>query len=95
MLKDQEIGHVVIMGCSTPYCIDTAVRAATVNQLDVTLVKEGHSTKDSTELTAEQIISHHNNILHGHYNVDDETDHFSMVRSVEEDLFNPQHDAYR
>lgn len=95
MLKDQDIGHLVIMGCSTPHCIDTAVRAATVNQFDVTLVKEGHSTSDSATLTGEQIINHHNSILHGHYNVDNDVDHFSMVRSVDEDLFEPQHNEHR
>jgi nicotinamidase-related amidase len=90
-LKDKEIEHVVIMGCKTEYCIDTAVRAATVNGLDVTLVGDGHSTSDSTVLTAEQIINHHNKTLHGHYNVDN----FSMVRKTEEDLFQPKHNDYR
>ncbi len=90
-LKNKEVGHVVIMGCATGYCIDTAVRAATVNQFDVTLVKEGHSTADSEVLSGEQIINHHNDILHGHYNVDN----FCMVRSVEEDLFKPPHDTHR
>lgn len=90
-LKENEIGHLVIMGCATEYCIDTAVRTATVNQFDVTLVGDGHSTTDSSILSAEQIISHHNRILHGHYNVDN----FSVVRAAEEDLFQPTHDSYR
>lgn len=30
-LKEQQIGHVVILGCKTEHCIDTAVRSATVN----------------------------------------------------------------
>ncbi|MBS4172697.1 cysteine hydrolase family protein [Bacillus sp. FJAT-49736] len=90
-LKDNQIGHLVVMGCKTEHCIDTAVRAATVNGFDVTLVEDGHSTTDSLNLPAEQIIKHHNSILHGHYNVD----HFSMVRKAEEDLFNPLHNNYR
>lgn len=69
----------------------TAVRTATVSQLDVTLVGDGHSTTGSSVLSAEQIINHHNKILHGHYNVDN----FSMVRNAEEDLFQPQHDMHR
>ena len=90
-LEKHEIKHVVIMGCKTEHCIDTAVRTATVSQLDVTLVGDGHSTTDSSVLTAEQIINHHNKILHGHYNVDN----FSMVRNAVEDLFEPLHDTHR
>lgn len=90
-LKDNAIEHVVIMGCATQYCIDTAVRMATVNGFDVTLVGDGHSTTDSATLTAEQIINHHNTTLHGHYNVDN----FSVVRNSEDDLFQPIHNNYR
>ena len=90
-LRSQEIEHIVIMGCSTQYCIDTAVRTATISGLDVTLVGDGHSTTDSDVLSAEQIIKHHNKTLHGHYNVE----HFSMVRNADEDLFDPTHDTYR
>ncbi|MDX8367980.1 isochorismatase family protein [Cytobacillus sp. IB215665] len=90
-LRSQEIEHVVIMGCATQYCIDSAVRTATISGLDVTLVGDGHSTTDSDVLRAEHIINHHNKTLHGHYNVE----HFSMVRNAEEDLFQPTHDSYR
>jgi nicotinamidase-related amidase len=90
-LKEMQIDHLVIMGCKTEHCIDTAVRMATVNGLDVTLVGDGHSTTDSSVLKAQQIIDHHNKILHGHYNVD----HFSVVRNTSEDLFSPIHDQYR
>lgn len=83
--------HIVIMGCKTEHCIDTAVRTATVNGFDVTLVGDGHSTINSEILSAEQIIRHHNGILHGHYNVDN----FSIVRNAEEDLFSPTHNNYR
>ncbi|MCA1060576.1 cysteine hydrolase [Rossellomorea aquimaris] len=90
-LKEKEVEHVVIAGCQTEYCIDTAVRYATVSGFDVTLVADGHSTKDSPVLKAEQIIAHHNAALRGHYNVD----HFSDVRPSEENLFQPKHDEYR
>ncbi|PAF16352.1 cysteine hydrolase family protein [Terribacillus saccharophilus] len=90
-VKEKGFGHLVIMGCETQHCIDTAVRTATVQGMDVTLVADGHSTAGSDVLTAEQIIQHHNQILHGHYNVD----HFSVVRQAEEDLFVPTHDTYR
>lgn len=90
-LKDAGIGHLVVMGCKAEYCIDTAVRTATVNGFDVTLVGDGHTTSDSKALPADKIIAHHNATLHGHYNVE----HFAMVRKSEEDLFIPAHDQYR
>jgi nicotinamidase-related amidase len=90
-LTESKVEHLVIMGCKTEHCIDTAVRTATINNFDVTLVRDGHSTTDSSTLTAEQIIMHHNEILDGHYNVD----HFSDVRSAQEDLFQPRHNNYR
>ncbi|TFD93606.1 isochorismatase family protein [Jeotgalibacillus sp. R-1-5s-1] len=90
-LKEQEIGHLVIAGCKTEHCIDTAVRTATINGFDVTLVGDAHSTSDSAALSGEQIIAHHNSTLHGHYNVE----HFSLVRQSSEELFTPTHDEYR
>ena len=91
LLKENKINHAVIAGCKTEHCIDTAVRTATISQLDVTLIGDGHSTSDSEFLSAEQIIQHHNKVLHGHYNVD----HFSLVRNANEELFSPEHDQYR
>lgn len=90
-LRTQQIKHIVIMGCKTEHCIDTAVRTATISGLDVTLVGDGHSTADNDVLCAEQIIKHHNSTLHGHYNVE----HFSVVRNSDEDLFGPTYDSYR
>lgn len=90
-LIENNIKHLVMMGCTTEHCIDTAVRTATVKGFEVTLVEDGHSTFDSETLSAEQIINHHNTILHGHYNVD----HFSVVRKSTDDLFNPIHNQYR
>ncbi|MGX9134361.1 cysteine hydrolase family protein [Rummeliibacillus sp. JY-2-4R] len=90
-LNKNSVKHLVIMGCKTEHCIDTAVRTATVNNFDVTLVGDGHSTSDSKNLSASQIILHHNEILHGHYNVDN----FSIVRNTNEDLFTPIHNEFR
>ncbi len=90
-LSENNVDHIVIMGCKTEHCIDSAVRTATINHFDVTLVGDGHSTSDSKNLSANQIILHHNEILHGHYNVDN----FSLVRNSTEDLFTPVHNNYR
>ncbi|WP_026834275.1 isochorismatase family protein [Exiguobacterium undae] len=90
-LKEQQVGHIVILGCKTEHCIDTAVRSATVNGFDVTLVADGHTTNGSDVLSAEQMIAHHNQVLHGHYNVE----HFAVVRPSTEKLFEPIHNHYR
>jgi len=37
------------------------------------------------------MIAHHNQVLHGHYNVE----HFAMVRPSTEDVFTPTHNDYR
>ena len=39
----------------------------------------------------EQMIAHHNQVLHGHYNVE----HFAIVRPSTEDVFTPTHNDYR
>jgi nicotinamidase-related amidase len=90
-LNENKVEHLVMMGCKTEHCVDTAVRTATIHHFDVTLVGDGHSTTDSTAIPAELIIKHHNETLHGHYNIDN----FSVVRSSEEDLFEPIHNQYR
>ncbi|MGD6802704.1 cysteine hydrolase family protein [Rossellomorea aquimaris] len=90
-LRSLQIKHLIIMGCATEHCIDSAVRTATISGFDVTLVGDGHSTTDNEVLSPEQIIKQHNQTLHGHYNVEN----FSIVRNSEEELFNPTHNSYR
>ncbi|RNB79592.1 cysteine hydrolase [Brevibacillus fluminis] len=91
VLQTMEINHLVIVGCKTEYCIDSAVRRATTLGYDVTLVRDGHSTTDSEALQAEQIVAHHNACLHGLYNIDN----FVIVRDSGETVFEPIHDTYR
>ncbi|SDM73013.1 Nicotinamidase-related amidase [Psychrobacillus sp. OK028] len=62
-LKKQEIEHLIIAGIQTELCVDTTCRRAFSLGYKVTLVSDGHSTWDSGELTAEQIINHHNSLL--------------------------------
>jgi len=90
-LQQLGIDHLVIGGCQTEYCVDSACRRATTLGYDVTLVREAHSTKDNGVLTGEQIVAHHNRNLHGLSNVE----HFIIVRSLEDSVFEPIHDNYR
>lgn len=65
MLDKAGISHLIVTGCMTEYCVDTACRHATTLGFDVTLVSDGHTTIDNELLKAEQIIAHHNHALHG------------------------------
>ncbi len=62
-LKKRKITRLVIAGLATPMCIDTTVRSAVSHGYDVVLIQDAHSTIDSEVLNAEQIITHHNDIL--------------------------------
>lgn len=53
----------VIVGMQTEYCVDTACRAAFGRGYAVILVEDAHTTFDTPELSALQIISHHNRVL--------------------------------
>ena len=65
MLDENGISHLVVAGCQTEYCIDTACRHATTLGFDVTLAGDAHTTIDNDLLKAEQIIAHHNLALNG------------------------------
>lgn len=53
----------VMCGIQTEYCVDTTVKRAYSQGYKVELASDCHSTYDSDELTAEQIVRHHNHIL--------------------------------
>ena len=65
MLGEAGISHLIVTGCMTEYCIDTACRHATTLCFDVTLAGDAHTTIDNELLKAEQIIAHHNRALNG------------------------------
>jgi nicotinamidase-related amidase len=62
-LQTREISHLMIVGGMTEYCIDTTCRRAVTLGYDVTLVGDAHLTRDTPDLTAAQIIAHHNLLL--------------------------------
>jgi nicotinamidase-related amidase len=62
-LRKQEIGHLVLTGIQSDLCVDTTCRRAFSLGYDVTLVSDTHSTWNSSELDASQIINHHNQVL--------------------------------
>jgi nicotinamidase-related amidase len=64
-LRERGIEDLTIAGLQTEYCIDTACRVAQSLGYRVTLVGDAHSTFDTPELSAAQIIAHHNKVLSG------------------------------
>ena len=62
-LRTRNIEHLVITGIQSEVCVDTTCRKAFSLGYKVTLVTDAHSTWDSTELSAQQIINHHNQVL--------------------------------
>ncbi len=64
-LREAGIANLTIAGLQSEYCIDTACRVAQTLGYHVTLVADGHSTFSTPELSAAQIIAHHNKVLAG------------------------------
>ncbi|WP_088343156.1 MULTISPECIES: cysteine hydrolase family protein [Rhodomicrobium] len=64
-LQAARIGHLVIGGNSTQFCIDTTCRRAVGLGYDVTLLADCHMTGDWGDLRFDQIIAHHNATLNG------------------------------
>jgi len=66
LLAERRVGHVVICGAQTEFCIRNAVHAAYERGYDVTLVKDAHSTEDTRweerSLSASQIIDSQNRV---------------------------------
>jgi nicotinamidase-related amidase len=64
-LKAHGITNLIVAGAMTEYCVDTTCRRAVTLGYDVTLVSDAHLTRDTSVLTATQIIAHHNLLLDG------------------------------
>lgn len=64
-LKEDGVQTLIITGMKTQYCIDTTCRAAADLGYTVVLVSDAHTCMDTPQLTAPQIIAHHNTTLVG------------------------------
>ncbi len=62
-LAARGVTKLIIAGMQTEMCVDTTCRRAASLGYDVSLVTDAHSTWNSSILTAEQIIAHHNKSL--------------------------------
>ena len=62
-LVSRNIEELVLAGMQTEFCVDTTCRRAFSLGYDATLVKDAHGTWDKDDLSAEQIIGHHKEVL--------------------------------
>jgi nicotinamidase-related amidase len=62
-LERRGISKLILTGIQTECCVDTTCRRASSLGYDVTLVSDAHSTWNSKNLSAQQIIDHHNGVL--------------------------------
>ncbi|MGG0668815.1 cysteine hydrolase family protein [Lederbergia citrisecunda] len=62
-LHKKGIKHIYIAGIQTEACVDTTCRRAFSMGYKVTLLSDSHSTWSSSEISAQQIINHHNGVL--------------------------------
>lgn len=63
LLQERAVGHLVVCGLQSDFCVDATVRRALSLGYDVTLAADAHSTVDNGVLTAAQITAHHNRTL--------------------------------
>ncbi len=63
ILRSMEIRELVICGFVTEGCVDTTIRRAYSLGYKLEVVRDCHSTTDSTVLKAEQIVNHHNEVF--------------------------------
>lgn len=60
LMNTHGVEQLVVCGVQTEYCVDTTIRRALGLGYPVTLVSDAHSTMDNGQLSATQIIAHHN-----------------------------------
>ncbi|WP_430787462.1 cysteine hydrolase family protein [Virgibacillus flavescens] len=63
ILNNMEVNHLIVTGIQTEACIDSTCRSGFSLNYDVTLAIDCHSTFDKEEISARQIINHHNEVL--------------------------------
>lgn len=62
-LVSRNIKRLMIAGIQSEFCIDTTCRQAFSLGYEVILIEDAHSTWDTDQLNASQIINHHNSTL--------------------------------
>lgn len=64
-LRHRGIHHLLVAGLKTQYCIDTTCRVAVELGFEPLLIADAHTCMNTPQLSAAQIIEHHNTTLEG------------------------------
>ncbi len=59
-LTNLGINELIITGCATDFCVDSTIKSALVNDFNIIVIKDGHTTADRPNLNAKQVIDHYN-----------------------------------
>ena len=60
VLGKLNVNEVVITGSATDFCIDATVKSAVINDFNVTIIADAHTTSGSPHVPAKQLIDHYN-----------------------------------
>ena len=66
-LRAAGIGHLIVTGMQSEYCVDSAIRGAYERGYKVTLVSDAHSTGDTRVAKAKDIIAIQNDTMWGDF----------------------------
>jgi nicotinamidase-related amidase len=59
-LTNLGINELIITGCATDFCVDSTIKSALVNDFNIIVIKDGHTTADRPNLNSKQVIDHYN-----------------------------------
>jgi nicotinamidase-related amidase len=59
-LTELGINELIITGCATDFCVDSTIKSALVNDFNIIVIKDCHTTADRPNLKAKQVIDHYN-----------------------------------
>ena len=62
LLTELAVKEIEFCGAQTEYCVDTTIRMAHGLGYQLSMVRGGNTTLDNSELSAKQIIAHHEDI---------------------------------
>lgn len=60
LLGDYKITHLYVTGCATDFCVSATVHSALVNDFNLTIIEDCHTTADRPNIKAEENIKFHN-----------------------------------
>lgn len=94
-LRSRSIGHLVIAGMDSAFCVDATSRSAVERGYEVTLAGDAHTTASDEAremmgmgfISAEQVVAHHNFLLGGIHNA--RPDREISVKETAEIEFSP------